>query len=264
MNVTIAAHPPVQGRDHEILQVVEGLLETLNALLNKAEIIEDYLEVRRAVVVQLVEYLQSSAARTLAALAMVHHLLPQPNCPPHKRHTQTGCDIMHYLEGRLMMSFQPNVTAELGDAPFGQQEVAALLPALQSLVVETLGFLDTAGFSNDMSDEDGAGDESNSSAPSPSPRRGDGGTEGFARDADLGPPLLPDYMQGQGSELTSTCRERPAETTESDGAKGSGARRRRESRGKPASSGSRPKPKRGPRKPDPDAGSLRRFLSPKE
>ena len=252
MNVTIAAHPPVHGRDHEILQVVEGLLETLNALLNKAEIIEDYLEVRRAVVVQLVEYLQSSAARTLAALAMVHHLLPQPNCPPHKRHTQTGCDIMNYLEGRLMMSFQPNVTAELGDAPFGQQEVAALLPALQSLVVETLGFLDTAGFSNDMSDEDGAGDESNSS---------DLGYGGFARDADLGPPLLPDYMQGQGSELSSTCRERPAETTESDGAKGSGARR---SRGKPALSGGGPKPKRGPRKPDPDAGSLMRFLAPKD
>ena len=259
MNVTIAAIPPVHGRDHEILQVVEGLLETLNALLNKAEIIEDYLEVRRAVVVQMVEYLQSSAARTLAALAMVHHLLPQPNCPPHKRHTQTGCDIMNYLEGRLMVSFQPNVMTELGDAPFGQQEVAALLPALQSLVVETLGFLDSERFSNDMGDEEGGGDEASSSAPSPSPR-GDGGTGGLAQDADLGPPLMPDYMQGQCSELISTCRGGPAE---SEGAKGSGSRRRRKSKVKPVSSGVGPKPKKGPRKPDPNAGSLMRFLASK-
>ena len=62
----------------------------------------------------------------------------------------------------------------MGDAPFGQEEVVNLLPAVQSLVVEALNFMDT---SREGFDENASSRDSNDS-PLLLPPEADGGTGG--------------------------------------------------------------------------------------
>ena len=70
--------PSLEGTGEDILCVAEDLATALDNMLSGVEA-NDWLESRREVVLELMQFVQTSAPRTLTPLLLLNRYLPQPN-----------------------------------------------------------------------------------------------------------------------------------------------------------------------------------------
>ena len=260
-------HRYMESKD--ILDVHEAMEAAVSNLLAKVEP-EDFLETRRALALELVQYVQVTAAKTIVAMRLLSDLLPQPNCPDSKEHTyKIGAEAMSYVAEALDESFASQAAEVVGDGTFNQEEVAELLPAVQGMTLEAITFMENRRWpDSDIEQDEGEGSE----PEVPVGGDQDGGTGGGGGDDEA---LLP------GSTATEMCRNSESTRPEGDSEVSVSAKGRRVQGSDDSSKGQQRKgshkakkakteglatgPKgRGP-PPGPDGGTagLRRFMCPK-
>ena len=139
----------IQGQGDEILSLADDLTQTINNMIMTLPA-EDQLEARRCMVIELIDFVQIRSAQTLTTLLLLAYYLPQPNQLQDQSNTRRfGRHAVECIEEAMRATFTTSASSSLQQAPFGQQDVAQLLPALGPLIMEALNFLDTGGVHTD-------------------------------------------------------------------------------------------------------------------
>ena len=151
-STTLPVGPPVLGTGEDIRSMVEDLRTALNSMLMRVEP-EDHLEARRCLVLELIDYVQVNAACTLTTLLLLVQYLPQPNQVVQSGSTQRfGRQAIECIDEAMRTRYRSTASASSFRAPFGQEDVVPLLPALHPLLLETIMFLKSGEWLSD--DED--------------------------------------------------------------------------------------------------------------
>ena len=188
---------PILGTGDEIIEMVAKLRRVLdNKLLEVPP--EDMLEARRCMVLDLVDYVQTNAACTLLALHLLSNYLPQPNQVVQSGSTQRfRQQAVMSVDATMRAAFTSQASSSMAQHPFGQDEVIPLLPALRSLLLEAIMFMDTGDWEGSDAEEAESESGNDEGADGSNMGDGEGGTGGAAQ-ADA-PPCL--HQDGEGCDL---------------------------------------------------------------
>ena len=186
------AAPPVEGTGTEIRGVVEDLTIAINRMIMDLSP-ENQMEPRSAMVLNLIDYIQTSSALTPSALLLLSYYLLQPNqvCEVGSC-SRFGTVAVQHIAEALQESFSSQASSSMSSQPLNQEDVVPLLPALGLMIVEVITFMENREWqsegigteeSRDLSD-----DPVNDLTCDGSSGTGGEGDAGGTPSGDVGPP----------------------------------------------------------------------------
>ena len=137
--------PPVPGSTAQVVEVAELLRSGIAGDLMTLEA-EDQEQSRRELVMRMVEETRSLGSQLRTMLLLLPEFLPQPNrlrcCD---RHVQYGADAMRRLRHDMHLAYGALFETDVGNEPFGLQEVVVFLQQLSTTAIDSMTFLESGG-----------------------------------------------------------------------------------------------------------------------